>query len=115
MIIWFLFLPYQLADFTADTMAKLRNTHVVLGFKNSLLWGVILGIVGLLIYFNGPMVQAPWTVIFVPVALCAFFFYWRWYHMPNTDGERAIRPVLRVFKPITQLMVPYLLILWSLM
>jgi len=111
---WSIFFPYELADFTADRKAKLMATHVVLGMRNSLIFGMVLGVFGTVMYFLfGIAVTMPYTIPVVILAILVQFLYWRWLKLSSVKLQKqSLRRAVLWVKPYTQLLVPFILIWW---
>ncbi len=116
LLIWFCVFPYQLADFEADQKAGLRPTHVVIGMKLSLWLGMGLLTLGFLAYWKFGIIKiAWWSLIILPPAFYALYSYIRWLGMRSLPAQLAsMRNYVRVAVPSSQLIVPYLLVIWLL-
>lgn len=112
---WAIILPYQLADFTADTTIGFRSTHVVLGIQKSLIVGVLSGTIGILLFvFGGGLMYAPWIgamVFLTAISMYLMIFQWRGI-TSVVKQELAFRRYWRFMKPLSQSLLPYVIILW---
>lgn len=111
---WCIFYPYQLADFIADAKAGFCSTHIVLGMEKSMWLGVVLGVVGTVVYFGaGFYVTVWWALPIIGIGLTALWQYRSWVAMSSISEQTAsmIRHIPKV-KFFTQLLLPYILILW---
>lgn len=106
--------PYQIADYFADAKAGLLSTHVVLGVKQSLLLGSIIGIVGLVLFFVYGMYRwAMWMSPFAIMITCMLFLYTRWMRMDEDKTiTRDIQYWVTIVKPMTQLLSIYFFVFW---
>lgn len=109
---WSIFYPYQLADFKADLKAGFKSTHIMLGLDKSLILGLLMGLAGLLIYFKLNMFQNyPWTVALMFLTVTAIYSYQKWLKIKSTESKlHSMQLYVVRFKPLTQLLLPYLLI-----
>lgn len=114
LVIWFGFYPYQIADLAADRKVGLRNTHVVLGWRRSLWLGLILGIIGMALYFRFGLYRlAPWTVPPMTLPLIEFYLYVRWMReKQEAKSLSSIQRAVPVLQNVSRLLLPYVLILW---
>jgi len=113
-LIWFEFYPYQIADLAADRKAGLRNTHVLLGWRRSLSLGLILGIIGIVLYILfGLYRSAPWTMPPMIIPIIEFYLYVCWMRESReTSALQSIQRAVRVLQRVGQLLLPYVIILW---
>lgn len=113
-LIWLIFYPYQLADFTADRKAGLHATHTVLGMRNSLWLGLTLGTVGISGYILFAIyTYAIWSIAFVLLAFVSVASYFFWLTMTKIiDQEHSMQRYVAVIKPVTRLLVPYIAVWW---
>lgn len=111
---WSIIFPYQLADFTADKRAGFGNTHVILGMKHSLWFGVLCSLVGVGFFLGGFWhMHAPWLMVFPFFSLCAVVCSIHWLQLPTIEKqELAFRRYVAWMKPATQLLLPYIILLW---
>lgn len=112
-IIWGSVLPYQLADFEEDRKAGFHNTHIVLGFRNSLYFGLLFSLLGLIFFFIFKLQKiAPWSVILAIVGVYSVYKYVTWMRDSNFKSILlSMQKYVLLIKPISQLFIPYLLIL----
>ncbi|HKY73851.1 MAG TPA: UbiA family prenyltransferase [Patescibacteria group bacterium] len=113
-ISWGITYPYVLADYSADLKAKLRGTHVLLGFRPTLFLTIIfivVGNAGLLIRRSIP--QYPWVVFFSLLSIVSAFLCIRWLRISSRKtSEEEMQRYSRFMKPITQLIVPVFFVLY---
>lgn len=111
-MIWALLMPYQLADFTADKKVNFKNTHVVLGMKNSLYFGLILLLFSLVFYFYFNIyIKTVWTIPLVFFALYGIYKYIKWIKLKTIKSQEiSMQNYVRLVKPISQLFLPYILV-----
>lgn len=112
LLIWSAFFPYEIADYAADKKAGLKNTHVVLGVRNSLRLGLVVEGIGLLLYGLFAIYHwALWTVPALPVLVVVAGMYIWWLRMDSDEKVlHSIQKTMRVYKPLTMLFIPYLVI-----
>jgi 4-hydroxybenzoate polyprenyltransferase len=106
--------PYQLADFIADQKAGFHSTHIILGMKNSINLGLMLGAFALFVYiFFSVWHWALWTLPVILFAPPVVMLYIRWMRM-RTIGEqmRDMQHWVGIIKPLTQFVALYLFIVW---
>lgn len=105
--------PYQLADFQADAAAKLRGTHVVLGMSGSLIFGLFLIVLGWFLFFASHIyVGAPFLWLLIIVSPAIFICYLTWLRMNDLKKQtKSMQKYVAVVKPLSQLLIPFLL-LW---
>lgn len=113
-LVWPIFFPYQLSDFVADQKAGFQNTHIQLGMFASLQFGYWLGIIGLILFGVFRMyILAWWMTPLVFMCFASLFLYRHWMRMSSVaDQTSSMRQYVGFMKPLTQLLVPYFLILW---
>ncbi|OGK09499.1 hypothetical protein A2767_03265 [Candidatus Roizmanbacteria bacterium RIFCSPHIGHO2_01_FULL_35_10] len=113
LIIWGSLLPYQLADFEEDRKAGFHNTHTVLGFRNSLYLGLLFSLAGIVLFFKFKLhLIAPWSIILVFVSLYSIYKYIVWLRERKIKSIfLSIQKYVLFVKPISQLFIPYLLII----
>ncbi len=111
--LWSIIFPYQLADYDADQKAKLANTHVIIGMRNSLVFGLILAVISIILFFVFKIfVVARWSWFFFVVNLFALTQYIRWLRMKHLAKQlKSLQDYVRTVKPLGYLIVPYFL-LW---
>lgn len=112
---WPIILPYQLADFTADKLAGFHSTHVVIGIRNSLRLGLLFAAVGTLLFVaGGGLVNAPWlAALLVLAAISVYLTLFQWLKLSSIlKQESAFRSYWYWMKPVTQLLLPYIIFLW---
>ncbi len=111
---WSVFYPYQLADFRADQAAGIRPTHVVLGLGRSLGLGFFLGLAGLALWLAGGYWRSqPWSAVLALFGAYAVSGYRTWRSQKSEEKVfTSLQQYVRRVKPLTQLLVPYLL-LWN--
>jgi 4-hydroxybenzoate polyprenyltransferase len=116
-IMWCIFFPYELADFDADKKGGLMATHIILGMKNSLLFGFIFGLIGIALYATlGISSLAPWTLVFPAMTLPILFFYTKLLKMDSPQTiHKSLLSYIRLVKPITQLSAIWILVLFLLL
>lgn len=107
-------LPYQLADFVADIKAKIQGFHIVLGMDRSLIFGLGLGTLSFLLYFVFDLFRwEPWTIPAAFIFPVILVFYLVWIRNPTFTGKvTMIQNSVRIIKPISRLLVLYLLVVW---
>lgn len=111
LIAWGFFYPYQLSDFSADKKAGLSGTHVVLGFTQSLFLGLLALVLGIAGYFILGIFQSQsWSVVFVLMGLILFVHYLYWFRLAANQREKAMARAVAYVKPISWLLVPYIII-----
>lgn len=112
--IWALIFPYQLADYEADRKAKINGTHILLGMKKSLAFGVSSLIIAAGIFFSFRYFMIiPWANILIFLAGYALYSYWRWLRMAKIgDQITSLQQFARVVSIASLLLVPYMLIVW---
>lgn len=119
LMIWSIFFPYQLADYRADKKAGLSNTHITLGLKNSLWFGFAIGLTGIL-YFSSLKLSESliWIWPFLAFLIYELYLYVRWLEELPSQGESSVlKSIQKHFiraKPFSQLLLPYLLLLFYL-
>jgi 4-hydroxybenzoate polyprenyltransferase len=112
---WSIFYPYQIADYEADRKAKLQNTHVVLGVRQSTQMGFLFGIIGTILFFLFGFQR----FFFVLMPLCllqiiAFYTYSMWLSARRTeDILRGMQGYVKFFKPIGLLFPLYFFLWWK--
>lgn len=108
--------PYQLADFSADLKAGLKGTHVVIGMKNSLLFGLSLSIAGLILFFIFSLDKSePWLWALAGFTIYSLYRYLSWIKMSSLARQTAsMQHFVKRVKPWSQLLVPYFLCLFIL-
>jgi 4-hydroxybenzoate polyprenyltransferase len=105
--------PYQLADMKADTKAGLQGTHVLLGLRSSLWFGLTVGIIGLSLYLVFSFFRFYWTIPFVLCVLVILGYYVHWIRMKSESKQLAsIQQLIRFFKPFSQWMTVYFVWMW---
>jgi 4-hydroxybenzoate polyprenyltransferase len=111
---WSTFLPYVLADFEADKKAKFLSTHVIMGVSGSLLFGLILTILGIISYvISGIYMTQMWTAVEMFFAIYAVYKYVLWIKMKKqSDQISSFRDYVRFLKPLSRLLVPYMLLFY---
>lgn len=111
---WCIFYPYQLADFEGDRKAGLGATHVVLGMRKSLWFGFLCGITGVITFLGAGIYKSVWWLWpLVFLTLFVLVYYWRWMRMKTIrDQTTSMVHMVKTVKPLTQLLLPYILILW---
>lgn len=112
---WSFVFPYQLADFTADKLAGFHSTHVVIGIRNSLLFGVLCAITGTFLFLTaGGLANVPWiAALLVLAAVTVYLTLFQWLKLSTVfKQEFAFRQYWRWMKPVTQLLLPYIIFLW---
>lgn len=107
-------LPYQVTDISADEKAGLHGTHVVLGLKNSLFLGFLVGLFSVFSFILFDVYRwAPWItpfILFVPLTL---WLYIRWMRMGSGSKQLDdMRHWVGIVKPLQQIIVVYLFLLW---
>lgn len=112
--IWSIFFPYQLSDFIADQKVGFQNTHIQLGMPLSLKFGYWLGIIGLVLFIVFRLYTLAWWMTpLVFMCFASLFLYRHWMRMSSVvDQTRSMQKYVGFMKPLTQLLVPYFLILW---
>lgn len=112
LLVWSIFYPYQLADFKADFIAGIKPTHIVLGMEKSLILGLLLGMIGVFLYLKLNIFQNnPWSIVIALLAAIAIIFYLKWLKMKSLDNQvHSMQFYVGQVKPLTQLLVPYLLV-----
>ena len=115
LIYWSICFPYQLADFTADLKSGIRPTHVVLGMRNSLIFGAILAILGIYFYFKlNIYLNYPWSIVFLALTCYLLYLYIKWLGLNKIANQiKSMQKDILIIKPLTQLLVPYLVIWYS--
>ncbi len=111
-ILWALIFSYQLADYPGDVKGGLKGTHVVLGMKNSLILGLVLGLLGTVLFFVQKIyLVAPWAWLMVGIAIFDCVLYLRWLGMKTLDNQvKSMQTFVHILKSIGYLAVPYLLV-----
>lgn len=115
-IIWACIFPYQLADYQADLKAKLKTTHTVLGMRRSLWFGLICAFIGVIFYlYLGIYKVAPWAGIMLLFVGYAIFEYIYWLRLTNiNDQTKSMQKYSQRVIPLSQLIIPYLLLVYIL-
>lgn len=110
---WAIIFPYQLADFSADKKAHLENTHIILGMRNSLSFGLATSTLGIVTFFVFHLYSViPWAFFFLAINLYVSARYIRWLHVSSEQKLRtSLQEYVKIAKPLGYLAVPYLL-LW---
>ncbi|MBI4066269.1 UbiA prenyltransferase family protein [Candidatus Gottesmanbacteria bacterium] len=113
-LFWSIFYPYVLSDFVADQKGGLRGTHIVLGMRRSLLFGLLLGVVAILLYVVFAVwTLMPWTLILVVIEVYVIGKYLAWLRMPSIASQTSsMQQTVRIVKPATQLLAPLIFFLW---
>jgi 4-hydroxybenzoate polyprenyltransferase len=116
-ISWSVFYPYQIADYKADKKAKLKSTHVVLGVRESAAGGLILGVVGTVLFFVfGFHRMYPVLLPLLGFQMFALGRYIRWL---NTVTEKqmltGMQRYVRLVKPLGSLFPFYFFLVWRIM
>ncbi|MBI2641694.1 UbiA family prenyltransferase [Candidatus Roizmanbacteria bacterium] len=116
LILWAIVFPYQLADYKADVKARLKSTHVVLGMRKSLLLGLLLVLGGVILFFYFRIFSlAPWLSILLVLVGYTAYKYVQWLRMSNLNSQTlSMQKYAGTMKPLSQLLVPYVLI-WMLL
>lgn len=111
---WAIVFPYQLADFSADKKVGFQSTHIVLGMKKSLWLGMVCALGGMIIFFMDTWhIRAPWLNFFPLLSLFSVVCSLKWLRMHTVkQQELAFRSYVRHMKPFTQLLLPYIIVLW---
>ncbi len=108
--------PYQLADYPADKKSGLYNTHVALGMNGSLRLGFWISAAGLLFATVFGLYQwAAWTIPLMLLSTVVIWRYWYWLGLSSSSRQiESIRQYVRVVKPVSRLIVPFLFVYWRL-
>ncbi len=111
-ILWSMVLPYQLADIEADQKAQLKNTHTVMGMKKSIIFGFSLVVAGVILYIIFRIfIVASWSAVMLLFSAFVSIKYIQWFYLNNLKKQiRSMQQYTRIVKPLSQLMVPYLLV-----
>ena len=106
--------PYEIADYEADVHAGLRCTHVVLGVRGSLWFGLLLGIIGMVLFFVFPIIRwLGWSTLIMVFGPLALFFYIKWLQMKSqTQTLRSIQNYSRFIRPAGMVFPFFLFIIW---
>lgn len=103
---------YQLADFNADKKVGLKGTHVILGMNNSLIFGILCLALGLILFIYLKIyLIAIWLLPIVTIGIFTMFLYLVWLKEKNPDRKiLSIQKYIRIIKPFSQLIIPYLIV-----
>lgn len=109
--------PYQLADYSADRKCGLSNTHVSLGMNGSLQLGFWISVSGLsLAIVFGFLEWAAWTIPIMLLSAVVIWRYWYWLGLHTSSHQiESIRRYVRVVKPLSRYIVPFLFIYWRML
>jgi 4-hydroxybenzoate polyprenyltransferase len=114
LLAWSTFLPYVLADFEADRKAKLLSTHVIMGISGSLIFGLVLTLLGIILYIvSGIFPAHMWTIVMMLFGVYAAYKYVMWIKIKKqSDQISSFRNYVRFLKPLSRLLVPYMLLFY---
>ncbi|OGD72401.1 hypothetical protein A3A84_01205 [Candidatus Collierbacteria bacterium RIFCSPLOWO2_01_FULL_50_23] len=111
LLIWGFFYPYQLSDFSADEKTGLGSTHIRLGMRQSLVFGLIFVAIGEFSYFYLRMWSGQeWSLVFALICLVSLVCYLFWLGMnKRANQETSMQRYVGIMKPVSWLMVPYVI------
>lgn len=113
-LVWSFTLPYQLADYFADKKAGIKGTHIFMGLKGSIYFGIFCMLIGLATYFlfdiGGTFVYSYLLIAAFPIPI---YYYVR--ALTIKDEEKIASSfedyVIR-FKPMSIVIALLLLSIW---
>ncbi|OGK19410.1 hypothetical protein A2866_01725 [Candidatus Roizmanbacteria bacterium RIFCSPHIGHO2_01_FULL_39_8] len=112
LMLWSVVFPYQLADYEADVRAGLKSTHVVLGMKNSLIFGFFLVVGSVSSYVMLRFFNYSWSIFLVLLAIFSAAMYLHWYRMKSQKKQQeSMQSYVRIVKPLSQIL-PFYFLVW---